>query len=144
MNPAIRPAESSDVPAAHGLLRAASLPTDDLPADLPHFVVLYDQTRLVGLAGMEYHGPVGLLRSVAVSPEYRSQRLGEKLVGAVLDAAREAGVREAYLITTTAEAYFRRYGCATVARTDVPEAIGKTSQFNGLCPSTATVMKMTL
>jgi len=140
----IRPAQCSDAVAVEELLRGVALPTEDLPADLAHFVVGYDQHQLAGIAGMEYYGPLGLLRSVAVSPVFRDRHLGRALVDAVLDSARQDGIREAYLITTTADAYFLRYGFTEVKRAEVPEAIRATSQFSALCPASAVIMKMSL
>jgi amino-acid N-acetyltransferase len=66
------------------------------------------------------------------------------LVGQLLAGADKQELQEVYLITTTADHYFDRYGFAPVNREHVPEAIQQTRQFSGLCPSSAVVMKRNL
>lgn len=144
MNITIRPAEPANQMQVAELLQQVDLPTDDLPTGLPGFMVAFDGNRLVGSAGIEPYNSVGLLRSVAVNPNYRDHKLGRQLVDAVLKAAQQQGIREAYLITTTADQYFERYGFERVERTNVPTAVAVTQQFSQLCPSSAVIMKKTL
>jgi amino-acid N-acetyltransferase len=59
----------------------------------------------------------------------------------VLDEGRAAGVREVYLLTTTAEHYFPRLGFACVDREAVPRAVQGSAEFTGACPATAVVMR---
>jgi N-acetylglutamate synthase-like GNAT family acetyltransferase len=49
-------------------------------------------------------------------------------------------VRQFYLLTTTAEAFFARRGFRKIARQSVPAAIGDTREFKSLCPSSAICM----
>jgi N-acetylglutamate synthase-like GNAT family acetyltransferase len=48
-----------------------------------------------------------------------------------------------YLLTTTAESYFPRFGFVTVPRAAVPEGVRTSIEFRSACPSTATAMRMT-
>ncbi|MFC5412485.1 arsenic resistance N-acetyltransferase ArsN2 [Larkinella bovis] len=126
------------------LLQKVQLLTDDLPADLSDFVIAKEHDTLIGVAGLERFGSVGLLRSVAVDPPYRGQHIAAQLIGRLLETAEAAGLREVYLITTTADRYFERHGFQPVNRQDVPTTIQQTQQFSDLCPSTAVVMKRLL
>ncbi|GAA4408345.1 hypothetical protein GCM10023187_30070 [Nibrella viscosa] len=144
MNIDIRTAEPANQHQVAVLLQHVNLPTDDLPTGLPGFVLAFDGDRLVGSAGVESYDRVGLLRSVAVDPDYRDHKLGRRLVDAVLENARQQGIREAYLITTTADQYFERYGFTCVERSTVPTPVATTQQFSQLCPASAVVMKKSL
>lgn len=126
------------------LLEEADLLTEDLPDGLGNFLLAKQDGTLVGVAGLELFGPVGLLRSVAVSPTHHGRGIAGQLVGQLLNDADKQELQEVYLITTTADHYFDRYGFAPVNREQVPEAIQQTRQFSGLCPSSAVVMKRNL
>jgi amino-acid N-acetyltransferase len=131
-------------PDLESLLSANALPVSDLPDSLNGFYLALDGKAIVGAAGMEHWDDVGLLRSVAVAESHRSQHIARQLTDAVLAHARQAQVREMYLITNTADHYFEKYGFQRVDRSETPAVIAQTEQFSGLCPSTAIVMKMIL
>jgi len=140
----IEPAQLADKEAVIELLQQGQLLTEDLPADLSGFVIAKEQTTLIGVAGLERFGTVGLLRSVAVDPQYQGKQIAAQLVGQVLETAKAASLENVYLITNSADRYFERYGFQTVSRQEVPTAIQQTQQFSELCPSTAIVMKRAL
>jgi N-acetylglutamate synthase-like GNAT family acetyltransferase len=96
---------------------------------------------VVGVAGMERYGDSGLLRSVAVAPDWRRTGIGRTLVERVLEESRAAGVRDVYLLTTTAEHYFPRLGFGCVDRQTVPAAMQASAEFTGACPASAVVMR---
>lgn len=123
------------------LLEEADLLTEDLPEGLPTFLLAKEGDELVGVAGLELFGSVGLLRSVAVSPAYQGQGIAGRMVEQLLASADEQDLQAVYLITTKADHYFDRYGFTAVDRQQVPEEIQQTRQFSGLCPSSAVVMK---
>jgi amino-acid N-acetyltransferase len=132
------------IPGLIDFLQKANLPTSDLPADLSGFTLAMDGTQILGSVGMEWMGKIGLLRSVAVADTHRNQKLGQQLFEAVLKNARSKQVQEVFLITDSAEQYFRKYGFSPVDRQNTPEAITQTKQFSALCPSSAVVMKLEL
>jgi amino-acid N-acetyltransferase len=140
----IENARPEDKDAIVALLHQGQLLTDDLPADLANFVIANEATTPVGVAGLERFGPVGLLRSVAVDPAFQGNQIGAQVVERVLEKAQAAGVKELYLITTTADQYFQRHGFQVVDRQHMPASIQQTRQFSDLCPSSAIVMKRVL
>lgn len=95
---------------------------------------------LVGAVGLEAFGEVGLLRSLAVHPSCRGGGLGRALVQFVEAEAVRARVRSLYLLTTTAGAFFARLGFHHTDRDGAPPPIRTTSQFSGLCPTSAHLM----
>jgi amino-acid N-acetyltransferase len=90
---------------------------------------------------MERYGDGGLLRSVAVAAAWRGSGIGRALVDRVLDEGRAAGIKDVYLLTTTAEHYFPRLGFACVSRDSVPAAVRASAEFTGACPASAVVMR---
>ena len=91
---------------------------------------------------MERHGDSGLLRSVAVDVEWRGRGIAERLIEDRIAWARRTGIRDLYLLTTTAASYFPRFGFTPVDRADVADGIKASSEFADVCPSSATVMKL--
>ncbi len=135
-----RPAERSDLGTIERLLTENNLPTVGVQESLAHFIVAADREALLGAIGLELFGDVALLRSTVVSREIRSTGLGTRLVDEVIALARELGVRELYLLTTTAANYFPRFGFVPTTRASVPEAIRGSVEFRGACPASAIVM----
>lgn len=141
----IRSAQRSDLDSIQTLLDVCELPHEDLaPAHLDHFLVARDGPDVVGTVGLESCGDAALLRSLAVTPEYRSEGLGGRLVDAVEEKARQQEFRSLYLLTTTAADYFRARGYERIDRDALPEAIQQTEEAARLCPSSATCMRKDL
>ena len=136
----IRPATATDVIAVERLLSADDLPLDGVSANIADFLVADEAGKIAGAIGLERFGPAALLRSAIVSPAHRGTGLGSQLVEKLLDRARGNGVREIYLLTTTAEKYFPRFGFTTTTRSEVPDAVKQSAEFRGACPETAAVM----
>ena len=127
------------------LLQMANLPTEDItPEMLEHFLTAHAGNVLVGAAGLEVLGEMGLLRSVAVDEQHQGTGLGKQLVAAMEEHAREQGVRELYILTTGAEQFFAGLGYRKLPREQAPAAIAGTEQFRDLCPSSSTLMTKTL
>lgn len=138
----IQPAAPRHFDALQRLLTASGLPTEDLtPSHLEHFFVAEAGETLVGVAGMERYGDVALLRSLAVSAPHRGEGVGARLTDAVEQHARREGVRELYLLTTTAAGYFEQRGYRRIERGALPRAIQTTDEAARLCPSSATCMR---
>lgn len=133
---AIRPASQRE--AILRLLDSCGLPTADLAGErTPQFLGAFDGETLAGTVGLEIYGETGLLRSLAVDPRYRGGGLGGRLLAAAEACARRQGVAALYLLTMTAEAFFRSRGYHRVPREEAPAAIQGTSEFSSLCPQTA-------
>lgn len=140
----IRPARPADLRAIGELLEGADLPTVGVDDHLPGFMVAEAAGRLVGLAGLEVHGGDGLLRSVVVDPAFRGTGLGARLTQRALDAARAAELGRVYLLTTTAEDYFPRYGFRRIRRDDASPEVKRSVEFREACPASAVAMVLHL
>ena len=139
-NVRIRSATKSDLAAVEDLLKASDLPIDGVRDNFSGFVVADDDGAITGAIGLEKYGSVALLRSAVVSPDHRGSGVGRKLVEQLLERAEQAGVDELYLLTTTAEKYFPRFGFTRTRRAAVPDAVKVSAEFRGACPDTAVVM----
>ena len=126
------------------LLAACGLPLDGLLAYLATAIVARMGDQLVGCAALEVYPDGALLRSVAVHESVRGRGVGQALTESALNLAREAGVRHVYLLTTTAEGFFPRFGFGRVDREEVPPGIRGSVEFTSACPSSASVMRATL
>jgi amino-acid N-acetyltransferase len=137
----IAPAQATDIPSLFALLDYCGLPTAGLDAHLDTTLVARDTDKhLVGSAGLELYGTVALLRSVAVAPHLRGKRLGERLVLAALDLARQRGIDEVYLLTETARDFFPRFGFIPIPRDEVSPALHQSAEWTTACPTSAQAM----
>lgn len=136
----IREATSRDLDAVESLLSASNLPLDGVEENFSSFVVAEDRGEIAGAIGLERFGSVALLRSAVVSPDYRGSGVGRRLVERLLERAETEGIEELFLLTTTAEKYFPRFGFARTTRGAVPAAVKASAEFQGACPDSAVVM----
>jgi len=96
------------------------------------------------VVGLEVYGNCALLRSAVVDAGRRGSGLGIDLVESLLRRAGTRGVREIYLLTTTAEHFFPRFGFARISRGDVAPAVRASEEFRGACPDSAVAMRRVL
>lgn len=138
---AIRSARPADQPAVEALLAAEALPVDGVAEHFGSFLVAERDGRIVGAAGLELYGSDALLRSLVVAKDGREAGLGSALTQRALDVAVTQGARTVYLLTTTADAFFARFGFVRVSREDVPEGLQQSRELRGACPASAVVMR---
>jgi amino-acid N-acetyltransferase len=145
MGPRIGPARPEDLPGVLSLLEGASLPLAGVEEHVDTFLVARsEEGRLVGVIGVECYGAVGLLRSLAVDGAWRSRGLGKDLVERLFELARSRGVETMYLLTTTAERYFPRFGFDVVDRTEAAPELQASEELRGACPASAVLMRRSL
>ena len=143
----ISPARAGDLADVLALLADAGLPAAGVADRFPRgFLVARDPAggTLAGVAGVETHGRVALLRSVAVRANRRGTGLGQELGRAALALARAEGLAELYLLTTTAEGFFPRLGFQPVARAELPPELEASEELRGACPASAAAMRLRL
>ena len=140
----IERAEPADLAAVEELLSAAGLPLEGTRQAFETGVVARDGEAVVGAAGVERYGAVGLLRSVVVAADRRGVGLGLELVTAAEGLARREGIRELYLLTETAVDWFPRLGYAAIPRHEAAAVVGQSIEFTTACAETAVAMRRTL
>ncbi len=145
--PRVAPARAGDLADVLALLAEAGLPAAGVGERFPRgFLVAREAAdgALAGVAGVEMHGRVGLLRSVAVRAERRGTGLGQELGRAAVALARAEGLAELYLLTTTAEGFFPRLGFRPVARAELPAELEASEELRGACPASAAALRLRL
>ena len=143
MTSVIEPIRDGERELVLALLRESQPPLEGLN-DNARIVVARDDGRLLGTAALELYPDGALLRSVAVASHAQGQGLGRALTETVLRIAREAGAPAAFLLTTTAEQFFPKFGFVRITRQDVPASVQTSVEFTTACPSTSAVMRKLL
>ncbi len=133
-------AEPSDLPAIQALVSELHLPATDVGAANQHFIVARDGDALVGCVGLEMFSKAALLRSLAVEPSRQGEGIGKALFDRAMAEALTRGAKAMYLLTTSAEELFARFGFKRLARDEVPEEVRASAEFSSLCPATAVCM----
>jgi amino-acid N-acetyltransferase len=136
----IEPATDRDLPEIHSLLERLHLPLAGVDDHLATMLVAKEGKQIVGTAALELYGDDALLRSVAVEPNRQGRQLGHQLTDAALRLATALGARRVFLLTTTAERFFPKFGFLQTARDDVPASVRESVEFQSACPATAVVM----
>ena len=144
MLPIIDAARESDLPAVRRLLEAQQLPLDGVDEHVGTMLVAKAADDIVGAAAVEFYADGALLRSVVVDPVHQGQGLGRRLTESALQLAERRGANAVFLLTTTAERFFPRFGFVPIARDEVPASVRTSVEFVSACPASATVMKKVL
>jgi amino-acid N-acetyltransferase len=144
MMAAIEPARPEDLDSVDRILAHHRLPLVGLREHLATMLVARENAAVVGSAALELYEDGALLRSVAVAPGREHGGLGRTLTEAALRLAINLHAPAVFLLTTTAEHYFPRFGFVLIDRTEVPASVQASVEFTSACPSSATVMRKQL
>jgi amino-acid N-acetyltransferase len=135
-------ATKMDVPLVEDVLSRNHLPYEDISSKISSLFIWRTNQDIIGIGGLETYDQVGLVRSLVVEERFRSKGYGRKLCTELVGFAKLKGLSNVYLLTTTAEGFFRKNGFERVERNIVPEVIKQTTEFSSLCPSSAVCMRM--
>lgn len=135
-----------DLESVCDLLRAVGLPADGVADQFGAGWVLArnEDGDLIGVAAVERYGTAGLLRSVAVRPDWRGEGLGRALAANRIAWAGSQGLEALYLLTDTAAEYWPRFGFRVVGREDAPAAVRASVEWAHACPQSAVAMRRDL
>jgi arsenate reductase (thioredoxin) len=140
----IEAATRRDLAEVRTLLERHHLPLDGVDDLADTMIVARDETHVVGTAALELYADGALLRSVAVDPAFQGQRIGYRLTEAALQMAAARGAPAVFLLTTTADRFFPRFGFEQITRADVPSSVQASIEFRSACPESAVVMRKRL
>lgn len=135
----------SELSSILSLLNDVDLPVEGVKDNISNFLTLkdnFDDSNFEpwGCVGLEIYGNSALLRSLAIAPEYQGRGLGTVLTEALIQDARERGIKTLFLLTETAEDFFRRFGFRVVEREAVPKDVKTSIEFIKLCTETPAMM----
>ena len=128
-----------------GLLEFEKLCYDDLDTIKGVLqAVRSEEGIVIGGYGLEFFGKDALFRSVVVNREFRNYGIGKEIVKEALSKASKKRIENKYLLTTTADKFFKKFDFLVIPRNSVPETIANTTEFKTFCPDTAVCMKCIL
>lgn len=130
-------ATEKDLEEVQKILSDFELPFKDISNHLENFILAHKNGELIGVIGLEIYQTKALLRSLSVKKDFRNFGVGKLLVDKITEFAKSRGVKQVFLLTTTAEEYFQKFGFKNFSRKDVPSQILQTKEFASLCPSSA-------
>lgn len=134
-----RPAEwtvrKAGMPDIHALLQLINayasqgimLPRTEfeMSENIRDFTLIYSGSRLVGCGALHFYTPTtGEVRSLAVDPTLQTHGVGRRLVEALEQEAREAGLHAIFAFTYVPE-FFRKLGFEEVERGELPLKVWK-------------------
>ncbi len=101
---------------------------------------------IIGCAGFDPMGKSGLLRSVAVDPDFRRRGVGSRLAKEVLLLGKGLGAEEAYLLTMSEsnKDFFSSLGFGPIKKEEIPPIISSSRHFSEIFPLGAIVMRKSL
>ena len=140
----IASATPHDLPEIRALLERLRLPLAGVDEHLPTILVVKEAEEIIGTAALVMYADGALLRSVAVEPRQQGKRLGHQLTDAALQLAATQGAHAVFLLTTTAERFFPKFGFEPVTRDQVPPSVRASVEFQSACPASAIVMRKQL
>jgi amino-acid N-acetyltransferase len=123
----IRKAKINEVPEIRRFLMEFSQDGGILPrtlADLydqlrDYYVYREDRAPIAGIAALHIcWAGLGEIRSVAVAPTHRGQKIASRLVEACMHEARTIGLSEIFVLTMVPD-FFQRFGFRLVSREDL-------------------------
>jgi len=136
----IKQVDKSGLTEIKELLLSYHLPVEDLEEAGVKIFKWREKDRLVGCIGLEKYSKHALLRSLAVHPDFTGKGIGKEITGWLLQESKNRGVKEMYLLTETAEAFFESLSFEVVKREDIPEPVKQSREFSELCPTSAIAM----
>lgn len=126
------------------LIASADLPTEDLDFKTQILLGYYDNETLMATGGLEVFGTDAILRSLTVKFGSRNKSLGSNIVDDLVLKAKDNGVSTIYLLTESADGFFKKKGFVEVNRDDTPEQVKASPEFSYICDKTAICMKRSL
>ena len=126
----IRRARTADVKAIRKLVdtytedrRLLSKATVTLYESVQEFWVATDADRVIGCGALHVMWEdLAEIRTVAVDPEYRGQKIGHRIVSELLDVARSLGVARVFCLTFETR-FFGSFGFKEIDGAPVPHAV---------------------
>jgi amino-acid N-acetyltransferase len=141
MNIALKKTSPENFSKVLVLLSLANLPTIDIGENVELFSLEMD-SEIIGTAGLEIFGRIGLLRSLSVLESQKGKGYGFLIVQKLESYVKTKNIKELYLLTSTAKDFFeKKCKYELIERINVPIEIQSSQQFSSICPSSAVIMK---
>ena len=107
MNIALKKTSPENFSKVLVLLSLANLPTIDIGENVELFSLEMD-SEIIGTAGLEIFGRIGLLRSLSVLESQKRKGYGFLIVQKLESYVKAKNIKELYLLTSTAKDFFEK------------------------------------
>jgi amino-acid N-acetyltransferase len=95
---------------------------DEIATNIRSYVLAKEGEKIVGYAALHIHSPrLAEIRSLIVSPLYRCQDIGKRLVLFMLDEAERLALSEEVLVLTYLPEFFRKMNFIEIDKESIPE-----------------------
>lgn len=118
-----------------------NLPTEGVTENIDNFFIIYNNNTIFGSIGIEIYGDAGLMRSVAIHPSLQGHGYGMNLVNTLENYAKKKGLKKLYLLTDTAEEFFKKLNYKVIPREKANPKIKESLEFLTLCSSSPLLEK---
>ncbi|HEX2904488.1 MAG TPA: amino-acid N-acetyltransferase [Jatrophihabitans sp.] len=125
-HPLVRRARTADVPSIKNLIDLytgqrllLAKDTVTLYENVQEFRVAEASSELIGCGALHVlWEDLGEIRTLAVAPQYRGRKIGDRILGELIDQARELGLRRLFALTFETR-FFGRHGFVEIEGTPV-------------------------
>lgn len=134
----------SEIDSVKNLLQLSNLPNFDLDEAPVHFFGVKENGQLVATGALEIYGVHAILRSLAVHQTHQNFGYGRQIVRFLENKAIEKGIKQLFLLTSTAEDFFKKLNYLPMQRNLCPPEILSSTQFREICPLSASCLSKNL
>jgi len=138
----IRPAIRSELAGIREFLASQNLPHERFEDRLSHLLVAQSEGMVVGCVGLELLERMGIIRILAVKPDFRQEDIDRQLIEHILDYARLANLEEVYAFTSSLSPYLEELGFKVVDREELPSKIRELPDLKALYPEDALCLRL--
>lgn len=138
----IRPAGRSELEGVRELLKLRGLAHEGFEKRLSHLLVAQSGGDLAGCVGLEDHGGIGLVRVLAVHPDYEEEGIDRQLIEQIIDYARLSNMRELYAFADALHPYLEELGFRRIDPDQLPPRIRELPDFDQLCSEGSIPLKL--
>ena len=126
-----------EIDSVKELLHLSGLPVSDLDEAPIHIFGVKENNKLVAAGALEIYGINAVLRSLAVHQTHQNLGYGKQMVRFLENKAIEKGIKNLFLLTSTAADFFKKLAYLPQQRDLCPPDILSSAQFREICPLSA-------
>ena len=94
---------------------------DEIATNIRSYTLVMLGDELIGFAALHIHTSyLGEIRSLIIKDGYRGQKIGEKLIGELIEEAKPLGLKKV-LSLTYKQSFFERLGFVEIPKESLPE-----------------------
>lgn len=93
---------------------------DEIATNIRSYILALDDDKIIGFGALQIIAPdLAEIRSLIVDENYRAKKIGSKIVNALLDEAKELGLKRIFALTY-AQGFFESLGFKMIEKNELP------------------------